>query len=81
MVVLLIKQVIVARCTHHVVNAMAGLAVARGGRVIMSLTGGRVGQPVASLPRHAAIFAGENACGRNAYPELFRIVRVGNDRV
>ena len=81
MMVLLVEQIAVSGCAHHVVHAMADLAVARPGWVIMVGAGADVGQAVAALPGEAAVLGGKHAGGGDADPELFRVRRVGDDGV
>src|SRR5690606_17302564 len=70
MMVLLVEHVRRARCTHHVVYAMAGFAVPRRGGVVVPLAGGSVRKAVTPFPGRAAVLGGEDAGGRNADPEL-----------
>src|SRR5262245_33053055 len=81
MMVLLVKHVAGTRRTHHVVDAMSDLAVARrGGMVVVSARFG-VREAIATLPRRSAVLGREDAGGRNSDPEFLRVARIGYDGV
>ncbi len=81
MVVLLVEQVFPAGRAHHVVDAVADLAVARRGGMVVTFASLGVGQSVTPLPGRAAVLGGEDARSRDADPKLLRIGRVGEDGV
>src|SRR6185437_7109872 len=74
--VLLIEHVGRARRPHHVVHAMADLAVAGPCGMGGLGAGLRVRQPVATVPATAAVLGREDAGRRNADPDFVGIGRV-----
>ena len=79
--VLLIQKVRIARRPHHIVHAMAGLAVLRPCRMVDMPAGLCVGQAVAPLPACPAVFAGKDPRRRDPQPDFVGIRRAGHDRV
>jgi len=71
MVVLLVKHVACARRTHHVVDAMADVAIAWRGRMVVVTKCFGVREAVAALPGRSAVLGREYAGRRDSNPELF----------
>src|SRR4051812_27412942 len=81
MVVLLVKHVARARRTHHVVDAVADVAIAWRGRMVVVTKCLGVREAVAALPGSSAVLGCEAAGRRDSTPELFRVAGIRHDGV
>ena len=62
-------------------NAVPDLAVTRRGRVLGVADGFGVRETIAALPCRSAVLGRKHAGRRDANPELFLVVRIGDDGV
>src|SRR5581483_584902 len=80
-VVLLVENVASAWRADLVVNAVPDFAIARPGRVLAGAARLGVGEAIAALPCCPAVLAGKHPGGRDADPEFFPVLRIGDDGV
>src|SRR5215472_4558225 len=80
-VVLLIQQVTCARRTHHVVDAVTNVTIARRGGVVMMTARFCVRKTVPALPCRSAVLGREDAGRRDSNPEFFRVGWITYDSV